>query len=166
MSPLVRAPVRRCQVLLVAAALALAGCGGDAPPSKRPADLSVRYSWNLAPADVRGELAIADGKARYYERRGDNVVRFTFAPAAARLDALWQVLRRNRVDTLKTEKHKPGLRRAVETLRVRWGDRAITLYDGVKVGLRPDDRARWRHIQLALRGMILRQRRKRGLPAY
>jgi hypothetical protein len=166
MTPLVRAPFRRCQVLLVAGALALAGCGDNAPPTKRPADLSVRYSWNLAPADVQGELAIASGRASYREKRGDSVVHFAFTPTRARLDALWQVLRRNRVDTLKTEKHRPGLRRAVETLRVRWGDRAITLYDGVKVGLRPGDRARWRHIQLALRGMILRQRRKRGLPAY
>jgi hypothetical protein len=165
MTPPLRVPLRRCAVLLAAVALTLAACGDDGLPAKRPADLTVRYSWNLAPADVTGALAITAAKASYRDRRGANQVRFTFAPAAAQLDALWRVLRDNRIDTIERVERKPDLRRAVETLIVRWGDRTIALTDGVKVRIRAEDQERWRKVQLALRTLILAERRKRGLPA-
>ncbi len=164
MTPPRRVPLRRCAVLLAAVALTLAACGDDGLPEKRPADLTVRYSWNLAPADVTGALAITATKASYRDTSGANLVRFTFKPAAAQLDALWRALRENRIDTIEKTEQKPGLRRAVETLVVGWGDRTITVTDGVKVRIRAEDQDRWRKVQLAVRKLILAERRKRGLP--
>lgn len=159
-----RLPTLGRHVLIAALALALAACGDSAPPEKRPADLVVNYSWDLAPADVTGRLDIVKGLATYRDKRGDNQVRFTFKPAPAQLDALWRALQENRFDTIETEERKPGLRKSVETLIVRWSDREVTLSDGVKVRVRAEHRDRWRKIELALRTLILAERRKRGLP--
>lgn len=164
MNPFLRVSLRRSQALLIAATVALAACADDAPPDKRPTDLTVSYSWDLAPADVTGRLDIVKGQATYRDTRGANQVRFTFQPAPAQLEALWRALRDNRVDTIEADEIKPGLRKSVETLIVRWSDREITLSDGVKVRVKPGDRDRWRKIQLALRELILAERRKRGLP--
>lgn len=164
MIPILRAPLRRNLALLFAAMVALAACGEDAPPEARPADLTVSYSWDLAPADVTGRLDIVKGRATYRDTRGANHVRFTFEPAPAQLDALWKALRDNRVDTIEAEEKAPGRRKSVETLIVRWSDREVTLSDGVKVRIRPEHQARWRNIQLAVRAVILAERRKRGLP--
>lgn len=163
MTPFPRLSLRRCHAVL-AAVLMLAACGDATPPEARPDDLAVTYSWDLAPADVTGRLDIVKGRATYRDTRGANQVRFTFQPAPAQLDALWRAFRENRVDTISTEEKAAGRRKSVETLIVRWSDREITLSDGVKVRVRADDQERWRKIQLALRTLILAERRKRGLP--
>jgi hypothetical protein len=138
-------------IVLALAGLACALVSGRSDlPEERPADVTISYSVSAGMLPEGTSMVLSSGGGSFTQHRGQIKHEFAFDVKPADLDALYRVLRENRVDKIRTD---PGIvyDKGGSSIGLGWnqGAKWVTIGDGgAEISARWQ--SEWRAVNAAL----------------